>query len=301
MKKLWLMLAVLLLAVPIVAAQEDGGVSCGLSNLPTCISQKFFEFVLKLVNAPLQPFLSFTKSLLTEPVSINLFSPVWAIIVYIISLFYGLFLLFAGFNFIISGYDSAKRENAKSWLRNIVLMIFFVQASFFLYDLILQFAALLTAGIVNLINKDFFMLTADNLGSLALELSLAIPYLATVLLTIVLLTLRYLFVAVGIVFFPIGIFFNFVDPLASYGKLIINSLLILIFLPFFQSIVLLAASKLLEVGVFDNFKIVIMIGAFFLINLMMLFLVLFAVIKAVKSVTHSQVGKVIISGLKNLA
>jgi len=297
MKKPWLLLFAFLTSIPVVAAKEE---SCGLSNLAVCLPQKFFEFLLGIINAPLQPFLALTKTLLTEPVNVNLFAPVWAIIVYIISLFYGLFLLFAGFNFMISGYDAAKRENAKHLLKNIVLMVFFVQASFFLYELVLQLASMLTAGIISLVNPDFFLLTADNIGSLALELALAIPYLLTLLTTVILLTLRYLFVAVGVVFFPLGIFFSFIDALDSFGKLILNTFAVLIFLPFFQAIVLLAASKMLEVGFFENLKIVVMISAFLLINMMMLFLTFFAVIKAVKSVTHSSVGKVIVTGIKSV-
>ncbi len=297
MRKLWLLPLMLLMVLPFVAAQEE---KCGLTNLAVCLPQKFFELLLKLVNAPLEPFLNLTKSLLSEPVNVKLFAPIWAIIIYMISLFYGLFILFAGFNFIISGYDAAKRENAKNWLKNIVLMIVFVQASFFIYELILQLSASVTAGVISLINQNFFLLTVDNVSNVALELVLAIPYLITLLLTVILLTLRYLFVAIGVVFFPLGIFFNFIDPLASFGKLIINSLLILIFIPFFQAIILVASSKLLEVGIFGNFKIIIMISAFTLLNLMMLFLVLFAVVKAVKSFTHSEIGKLIVSGAKTL-
>jgi hypothetical protein len=297
MRKLWILPIVVLMAFPFVAAQE----SCGLTNLAVCLPQKFVEYALSLINAPLAPFLGFIQSMMSEPVNVSLFSPIWAIIIYIISLFYGLFLVFVGFNFIISGYDSAKRENAKHWLRNIVLMIIFVQASYFLYELILQLAALLTAGVFSIINQNFFLLTVDNAANLAFELVFSTSYLLTLVLSALLLVLRYLFVAVGVIFFPIGIFFNFIEPLAGYGKLIINSLLIMIFLPFFQAIVLLASSKLLELDTFGSFKIMIMIGAFTIANLMMILLVLFAVVKAVNSAAHSEVGKVIIAGAKSLA
>jgi hypothetical protein len=182
-----------------------------------------------------------------------------------------------------------------------VLMIIFVQASYFLYELILQLAALLTAGVFSIINQNFFLLTVDNAANLAFELVFSTSYLLTLVLSALLLVLRYLFVAVGVIFFPIGIFFNFIEPLAGYGKLIINSLLIMIFLPFFQAIVLLASSKLLELDTFGSFKIMIMIGAFTISNLMMILLVLFAVVKAVNSAAHSEVGKVIIAGAKSLA
>ena len=95
-KTLFLTLLILILAIPLSYAAED---KCGLANLATCIPQKFFEFLHGLINAPLQPFLSLTKNLLSEPVNIQVFISLWAIIVYILSIFYGLFLILAGFNF----------------------------------------------------------------------------------------------------------------------------------------------------------------------------------------------------------
>mgnify|MGYP001595779206 FL=1 len=107
-KAIFFIMAILFL--PIVhAAEED----CGLTNLATCIPQKFFEFILTIINAPLQPFLPLTKNLLSAPVNIEVFISLWAIIIYILSIFYGLFLIFAGFNFMISGYSAEKRERAK--------------------------------------------------------------------------------------------------------------------------------------------------------------------------------------------
>ena len=69
-----------------------------------------------------------------QKVPIQLFAGLWAIIIYVLSMFYALLMIYAGFQFIISGYDAQKRENAKAWLRNIVIMIILVQASFFIYD-----------------------------------------------------------------------------------------------------------------------------------------------------------------------
>jgi len=160
---------------------------CGLTNLSACLPEKFFEFMLTIFSTPLEPLLKLTKGLLTEPVNVSLFYGLWVIIVYIISLFYGLFFLFAGFNFLISGYDPYKRENAKQWLRNVIFMIVFVQSSFFLYEIVVEIGALLTAGIISLIDPTFFLLKADDLTGLGLQLILLLPYLLILFITIVLL------------------------------------------------------------------------------------------------------------------
>lgn len=265
MKKLFVFMAILLF-VPLAYAQAEED-KCGLTNLASCIPQKFYEFTLSIINAPLQPLLEMTKSLLSEPVDIDSFASLWAIIVYMISLFYGLFIIFAGFNMIVAGYSAERRENAKMWLKNIVMMLLFVQASFYLYSILLELSSSITASIINLIDPKFFLLTVDNVVNVGLQLVLAIPYLFVLLVSVILLSLRYLLVAVGVVFFPIGLFFNFIPPLQSTGRFIINILTMMIFLPFVQSLILLAASKLADAPVFQSFKIVIMIASFLLINL----------------------------------
>jgi len=275
-------------------------VECGLTNLATCLPEKFFEFIISLLNTAIQPLLKLVQTLLTEPANVNTFQPLWAVIVYVISMFYGLFFLFAGFNLMISGYDSAKREKAKYWLRNVVLMIIFVQASFLIYSSILELSSLMTAGVINIIDPKFFLMTLDSGLNFGLQLSLLIPYIATLVTTIILLGLRYLFAIVGIVFFPIAMFFYFIPPLQSYGKLITNLLLVIIFVPFFDAVMLFGASALLKIPVFTNFKIVLTIVAFTAVNLLMILLTIFAIIKAATSVLDSDMGRGIKKAVKYL-
>ena len=265
---------------------------CSILNLASCLPQKFFEFIQDIINAPFIPLLDLVQKLLAEPVNIEIFQGLWILIVYILSLFYGLLMLWAGFNFITSSYDVAKREYAKVWLKDVIIMVVLVQASFFFYEGILEVSAGLTSGVLSLIDPDFFLLTASNLGSLGLELAFGLAYLSVLILTVVLLAIRYFLVAVGLVIFPIGIFFYFIPFLKQYGKLIINSLVIIVFLPFFQGLILLIISKMLEVSIFENYKILVMIVSFFLINSLMIFLLVFSIVKSALAVMNSDVGKV---------
>ena len=275
-----------LLAIPLALAED-----CGLTNLAQCIPQKLFEYFLSLINTPFQPFLALIKNLLYEAVNISVFQPLWAIIVYIISIFYGLFLLLVGFNFIISGYSAEKREHAKEMLKNIVLMVVFVQASYFLYSLLIDLSAQLTASVFNMIDPNFFLLTADSLSSFALELVFSIVYLMSLLLCIIVLAIRYIIVAIGVISFPIGIFFNFIPPLRGYGRLMIDTLIIMIFIPFFESLVLLGASKLINIPIFQNYKILIMTCAFLIISLSMIVMALFVMAKSAFSLLDSPLGR----------
>jgi len=257
---------------------------CGITNLASCISESFFNFLLGILNAPIQPLLDLVYNLLTQPVNIDIFSEVWGIVVYILSLFYGILLMYIGFKFILSGYSFEQREKAKAGLAKIIIMMVLVQASFYIYSLIIEVNASVTTVILNMIQKDFFLLTIDNISNLGLELVFAIPYLISIAITLILLTLRYLIVSSGVILFAIGIFFYFVEPLNNYGRLIINFLISTIVITFFYSIIFLASSKLLDVGSFSNFKILVMIGAFTCINLVTIFVALFVIIKSASSV-----------------
>lgn len=278
MKKRFIFL--LLFLIPLVRAEDE----CGILNLATCIPQKIFDFIINLINDPIEPILSFIKLLLTEPVNISLFGYLWVIMLYILSLFYGVLMVYSGFNFMISGYDVVKREKAKEWFRNTLIMIVLIQASYFLYYLTIQLGSSMTLGTINLINEDFFKITADNIVNIGLQFFFAVLYVMILLSSAFILTIRYLIVAAGVALVPLGIFFYFIPPLKSYGKFILNFLGICIFITFLDAIIFLASSMLLEVPLFENMKILVMISAFGIANLLMIFLMFFSIIKSALNV-----------------
>jgi hypothetical protein len=259
--------------------------TCGITNLGSCLVENLFEFLLYILNLPIKALLILINNLMIEPVNIQIFASTWSIIIYILSLFYGILLLITGFRFMLSGHSPEQREKAKRELMNNILMIIFVQASFFVYKLILEVISSMSAVVFSLIQDDFFLITIDSLGNIGLELVLLIPYIAVLVTTLIFLTLRYICVGIGVVFFAIGIFFYFIEPLSQYGKLILNYLFVLMTLPFFYSIIFLASSKFLELPIFANMKIIVMIGAFALVDVFTILLVLFVVIKAASSLS----------------
>jgi hypothetical protein len=259
--------------------------TCGITNLGSCLIENLFEFILYLLNLPIKSLLILINNLMIEPVNIELFSGAWSIIIYILSLFYGILILMTGFRFILSGHSVEQREKAKRELMNTIIMIILVQISFFVYRLILEVISAMSGVIFNLIQEEFFLITLDSLNNIGLELVLIIPYIAVLVTTLIFLTLRYICVGIGVIFFAIGIFFYFIDPLNQYGRLILNYLFILITLPFFYSIIFLASSKFLELPIFANMKIIVMIGSFALVDIATIFLALFVIFKAASAVS----------------
>ena len=254
--------------------------SCGLLNLASCLPEKFFEFLASILNAPLQPLLSLTKYLLSAQVELSLFSSIWAIMVYVLSMFYALLIIWSGFTFIVSGYDYKKREHAKEWLQNIITMIILVQASFFIYQLFVELGATLTSTTLTLVPTNFFELTLDNVFNIGLEILFSGLYVITLLFAIVILIIRYGIVAVGVALFPLAIFAYFLPPLRPYGLLLLHFLGVCIFVTFLDAILLVGFSKLIEIPFFAGIKILVMTSAFLLINALMFFLMFFSIIKA---------------------
>lgn len=257
---------------------------CSLINLGACLPEKFFEFVLSILNAPITPFLDVTLNLLSEPIDLSVFITLWVIVVYMLSMFYALLLISAGYSFMISGYDSSKRENAKEWLKNIIIMIILVQASFFLYQLFIDLSAAMTSATLSLVDENFFLISVEGIGDLGLAIMLSFVYIAVLVITSLVLTLRYAIVAIGVVLLPIGIFLYFLPPLKQYGSLILNFIGIAVFITFFDAIILIGFSKLADVSVFSDMKILVLISAFLLIDVIMLLLMLFSAVKGVFSV-----------------
>ncbi len=285
MKKFPLILGIILSLLPLVSAEE-----CGLLNLASCIPEKIYEYFIGVINSPIAPLLSFVKSLITEPVHTDLFMPLWAIMLYVLSLFYGFLIIYSGFNFIISGYNAARREKAKEWLRNTLIMIVLVQASYFLYSLVLDLNSLTTSGVMDLIDENFFKLTADNIVNIGLQFLFGLGYVVALFLSAIILTIRYLIVAAGVVIIPIAIFLYYIPPLQSYGRLILYFLGTCIFSTLMDAIIFLVSSKLLDLALFDNFKILVMISSFAIANLLMLYLMFFSILKAALNLADRVTG-----------
>jgi len=256
-----------ILAIPSAYAEE-----CGLTNLASCIPQKLYDFFLDLLNAPLQPLLDLIRKMLENPPSTELFYSMWAIIVYCISLFYGILFIYSGFQFMLSGMNPIKRHMAKEWLKNTVIMITLVQGSFYLYGLIVELGAILASSILSMTDTHFFLITANNLTNIGLEFMFIWLYVLTLLFTTLFLVIRYMIVAFGVIFAPIGIFCWFIPPLKSYGKLILNFLGMYIFITFLDAIIILASSMLTDVPLFANMKILVMISCFSMVNLLFIIL-----------------------------
>ena len=266
---------------------------CSITNLGACLPESFFSYIVSLLNGPVSPLLDLVKKLLVEPVNVEVFYGFWQLVMYLLSFFYIFLFIYCGYMFITSGYDSAKRASAKSWLQRVVLMILFITASFFLYRLALDVTASISTSMYGLIDPNFFKVVADDLPSLGLQLLFVGAYVVMLAISVLLLAVRYLVVCLGVVLFPIGIFLYFFPPTEEYGKFILHILAALLLLPFFQCLVLVGCAQLMTDQSFTNMNILVATTAFTLMNLLTIIVFYLVLNKTSKTVANVDITKMV--------
>jgi hypothetical protein len=153
----------------------------------------------------------------------------WNIVRTVISSLYLAVLTYAGLKLMtgtLLGED--ERNTLKKWVGGTVISILLVNMSYTLYGLVIQLNVGLCALVFKHPNFQGFI-TASAAFYLLLSFEAGL-----VLLVILLLILRTLIVLVGVVLFPIGIFFYYFPPMKRFGKFINTIIFANIFIQFFE-------------------------------------------------------------------
>jgi len=272
MKKLLFVLALLF-----IAANVHAGLWETVTNIPGDVANAILNALKQIVVDFVTPLLDLAKTFITvNPDPANYQSYGQAIIV-LISAFYLLIFLVVGFKFVMGSYDEAQRLEAKEWAKKAILIVVLCNASLLIYSLILNVGSATSLYLWNGSYEQLFQI--QNLS--ALNLILLVFFAIAVLLALVTLFIRYLLVLVGIMAFPIGLFLYFIPPVQSYGKIILNTIGIVIFLQFFDVLVLVASSLLLnEFGNMTQMQLLAPTMGFLLIAVANVLLMKFAIMKA---------------------
>jgi len=207
----------------------------------------------------------------------------WQAIVTIISSFYLLVFLVIGLSFLISGHSVVKREQSKEWLKNAVMMIIGVSVSFYLYGLILGLSTGVTKFLWDTSFEQFFQSSIFS-GTGVLML---IAFSGTIGLALVTLFLRYLFLLIGVVLFPIGIFLYLTPKFGNWGKIIFNFLGVMLAIQFIDIIVLIGTQQaILQLAGNNGLEFVLPLG-FLIIAITNMAMIIYAIIKSAFSITDN--------------
>ena len=283
-QKTTVLLLILLLLVPFVSASHNSTPPpspplppCNFTNFADCFPQKIAEFFLTLLNSPLQPLLNLIQNLLTANVIISIFEGMSSVVRYLLSFFYIFLFLYAGYTFLLANANPIKRARAKELLRDALIMIVLIQGSFLIYEFLLELSNTVNSVLLTQVDPNFFLLTADNWINFSLQLFFTFIYVMVLILTVLLLGLRYFVVSLGVVLFPIAIFCFYLPPLKSYGRFLLELLAIFIFITTLDLLIILGCSLLLTIPLFQNIKIAVMINCFLLIIYSLYWAIKFAI------------------------
>ncbi len=185
------------------------------------------------------PFLGLAESLMKANPDPDSLYTWWQYITALISSFYLFIFLFAGLMFLLSFSGAEKRAVAKEWLRNAFMIIIGVNVSFVLYRLVLETAEAATGYIFAEASRS--ILASAVLSGAGIML-LAVYAFGLLCLSITLFA-RYVFLLVGVMLFPVGIFLYFIPPLREWGKAVFNLLGAALFMQFIDAILFVASTK----------------------------------------------------------
>lgn len=251
-----------------------------LGGLPLDIFSIFKNSIKNSVIVFNASLLSLAKELIAANPDPQLMYGWWQSIVTVISCFYLLVFLIIGFAFLINGHSAVKREQAKEWLKNAVMMIIGVSISFYLYQLILELATGITKFLWVTGFEQFFEPSIFS----GLGIILLLVFSASIAIALVTLFLRYVFLLMGVILFPIGIFFYLTPKFDNWGKIIFNFLGVMLATQFIDVVILIATQQaLLQLAGNAGASFVLPLG-FLIITIVNVVVIVYAVVKSALSI-----------------
>jgi hypothetical protein len=224
--------------------QKLGETQNFLGGAINAIPNGIFNLLTSSVKSSLQEFNASLLTLAAFLISVNpdpmLMFPLWQAIITVISCFYLLVFLVVGFKFLVGGHNIQKREEAKESLKNAIIMIIAVQLSFYFYQLFLGLATAITQFLWVTGFEQFFMTTTYAGAGIFMLTSLSFAVISA----LITLFARYLFLLMGVVLFPIGIFLYLIPSFKSWGKIIFNFIGIVLAMQFIDIILLVATGQI---------------------------------------------------------
>ncbi len=257
-----------------------GNLGTTITNIPNQVAGVFTGAIHGSLISLNNPLLALSQALLTSnPDPAGLYGW-WQSVVLVISSCYLLLFLGIGFMFLFSSLNPEKRATAKEWLKNAFMMIVLVNISYYIYALILQLATaitqyLWTTSFLNFFDPNMF----NSMGSITL-----IVYAIAVMLASITIFIRHVFLLLGVVLFPIGLFFYFIPPLQNWGRMIFNLIGIALFTQFID-VLLFVVSNQVMLNIAGNAGASLVPAlAFVLIFIVNILLMIYALVKSAFSV-----------------
>ena len=214
-----------------------------LTNLPGCIVESFFSFIVNGLIASTQGFVDSTfKFLFSAPDPRWFCAPYNAVLAILESLF-SIVLMGLALFFILRSNDVEGRVTAKKWLENMLVMIVLLSFSFPLFQMMLDLNTYLSTNLASDSMKTIFNPSASFTSAIfALLMLFLIVFM--MMLTFLTLLVRYIMIPFLLLLFPVAIFLYFIPVTQSWGKTFFKIIAIVVFMTTIDALILLGLSSL---------------------------------------------------------
>lgn len=240
----------------------------------------YFEDSVRQFNSPLA---QTAKQLLVSSPDVEVMKNAWAMVVEIITGLYILVFFAVGLLFTMSFLGAEKKVLAKEWFKGLVVMIVLVAFSFEIYKLALSLTDAISSAFIGLIPDEFFnmqnILSAGVIGALV--------YSMGAMFALFTFFIRHVFVMLGAVLFPLGIFLYYNIPFRNWGLAVFNLIGSMLVLQVLDIIILGSAAQVGRTFFGETNSVYFGTMAFVLIGFVNLGVIFFAFLKAGLSIGWS--------------
>ena len=296
-------LVIVLLGVAAMANADNGLVfssqSCQgsndllntLANLPTCIVDAFFSYIVSGLIASVAGFIDASFQFLFSAPNLNWFCGPYGIVMTVLETLYSIALMCLALMFVVRSNDAEGRLAAKKWLENLLILVVLLAFSFQLFQMMLDFNTYLATSFSGAVQRSVFMPSGTFTSAIFAFLMLLLIALLLIL-TFVTLLIRYVLIPFLLLLFPIALFLYFVPWTKSWGKTFLRSIALIVFMTAVDALILLGLSSLFNASdpnlaneLVRAFAVLLGFGAIGLVNAFLLISAFTGVVMQSKALT----------------
>ncbi len=214
-----------------------------LLNLPSCIVDTFFSYIVSGLIASVQGFVDASFNFLFSSPNPLWFCTQYNTIMSILETLFSIALMGVAMMFIVRSNDVEGRIAAKKWLENMLIMIVLLSFSFMIFQTLLDFNTYLATSFANQSMKQLFT-PSGTFNSVIFALIMLFFITTMLVLTFVTLLVRYIMIPFLLLAFPIAIFLYFIPLTQSWGRAFLKAIAMIVFMTSIDALVLLGLSAL---------------------------------------------------------
>lgn len=250
MKSSILIIVVLLAFASFVHADDWSSPSCSggdflstLTNLPGCIVNAFFSFIVSGLVAALQGLINSSFRFLFAAPDLRAFCGAYNTVLAVLESLFSIALMGVALMFILRSNDVEGRIAAKKWLENLIVLVVLLAFSFMLFQTMLDLNYYLSTSFANDAMASAFTPTA-SFSSAVFALIILLLAIVLLILTFLTLLLRYILIPFLLLAFPVGLFLYFIPLTKSWGAVLLKIIGIVVFMTTVDALILLGLFSL---------------------------------------------------------